>query len=267
MSVFCGQCGKALSGGAAHCGHCGAATRPAAVSAPSPSMLVSSGTPPGLIASASVSSRVARPDSGMGQYDDLQKKMLARGDAIAQSFGGEQTGVMKHIVWLIRSTCLDRRVARAAAEESGGTGAAIAVLIVISLPTILFGAITAVMRAKFIPAVGMLSLVTLLTWAITFFALSIVSTKLVEVKLPVSVLIRVLTYPQTVTVLGAIPLLGRLIGPLARIWSIVASAEAIREVTGVKAEKAILFTAFGALVYACAWMALSVIAARLAMRF
>ena len=267
MGVFCGQCGNTVNEGAAHCGHCGASTRPVGVSISAASMLAGSGTPAGLLASAPVESRAARSDSGMGQYDDLQKKLLARGDAIAQSFGGEQAGAMKYIVWLIRSTCLDRRVARAAAEETGGTGAAIVLLIVISLPTILFGAMTTVMRASFFPAVGILSLVTLLTWAITFIALSMVSTKMVEVKLPISVLIRVLTYPQTVTILGAIPLLGRLIGPVARIWSIVASAEAIREVTGVKAEKAILFTAFGALVYACAWMALSVIAARMAMRF
>jgi hypothetical protein len=213
--------------------------------------------------------QVARAGTAVAteQWNGLRSKVLAQGDSIAQSFGAEPTGIVKIIAWMVRATFFDKRVARAAAQDTGGNGAAIAALVIAAIPAIIFGALFNGFRMGFITGLATTIVLTALTWTIVFFSLSMLSARIVDIKMPVGTVLRVLAYPQAILIFGAIPILGGFIGPVARIWSIVASAEAIREVTGTRAEKAIIFAAIGALIQAVVWMVLSVLAARTAMLF
>jgi hypothetical protein len=211
-----------------------------------------------------------RREGAVAGYEQLQgfhSKVLAQGDSIAQSFGAEPTGIVKVISWMVRATFLDKRVARAAAQDTGGNGAAILALAITATPGMIFGILLAGFRMGLFLGVAITVVLTAVTLTITFFSLSMLSAKVVDIKLSIGTVLRVLAYPQTITVLGSIPILGGFIGPVARIWSIVASAEAVREVTGTRAEKAIIFAAIGALIQAVVWMVLSVLAARTAMLF
>jgi len=275
MGDFCGRCGSAVADGAAVCGSCGnpvsagssAAVYSSAGYAPNSAAaaLAMAGEPAGLSPTTPLQVRRANSTAEIEQLQGLRSKVLAQGDSIAQSFGAEPTGIVKIIAWMVRSTFLDKRVARAAAEDTGGNGAAIAALAIIAAPGIIFGMLLSGFRMGLLLALVSTLVVTAITLTVTFVSLSMLSEKILDIKMPAGTVLRVLAYPQTISVLGSIPILGSFIGPVARIWSIVASAEAVREVTGARAEKAILFAAIGALIQACVWMVLSILAARLAM--
>ena len=275
MGSYCGRCGSLIAGEFSVCERYGnpaqtafpvAANSPASYAPKSAAAaLAMASEPAGLapIAPLQVSRGVATAE--IEQLQGLHSKVLAQGDSIAQSFGAEPTGFVKIIAWMVRSTFLDKKVARAAAEDTAGNGAAIAALAIIAAPGIVFGMLFAGFRMGLILGLVTTLVVTAVTLTITFFSLSMLSEKLVDIKMPIGTVLRVLAYPQTISVLGSIPILGSFIGPIARIWSIVASAEAVREVTGTKAEKAVIFAAIGALIQACVWMVLSIFAARMAM--
>jgi len=229
--------------------------------------LAGASEPAGMGPVAPLQVRRAGATAEIEQLQGFREKVLAQGDSIANSFGAEPTGFIKVIAWMVRATCLDKRVARAAAQDTGGNGAAIAALAITATPGVLFGILVSGFRMGLVLGVATTVVLTVATLTITFFSLSMLSAKIVDINLPVGTVLRVLAYPQAIAVLGSIPILGSFIGPVARIWSIVASAEAIREVTGAKAEKAIIFAAIGALIQACVWMVLSILAARTAMLF
>ncbi len=277
MGRFCASCGGAVADGVTVCERCGypastaapASTYPPATYAPgsAAAALAMASEPVGLAPGAPL--QVARAGTAVAteQWNGLRNKVLAQGDSIAQSFGAEPTGIVKIIAWMVRATFFDKRVARAAAQDTGGNGAAIAALVIAATPTIIFGALSNGFRMGFITGLATTIVLTALTLTIVFFSLSMLSARVVDIKMPVGTVLRVLAYPQAILIFGAIPILGGFIGPVARIWSIVASAEAIREVTGTRAEKAIIFAAIGALIQAVVWMVLSVLAARTAMLF
>ena len=223
------------------------------------------GVPAGLAHGAPVEVMRDGSAADIAQLQGLHLKVLAQGDSIAQSFGSEPTGIVKVVAWMVRATFLDKRVARAAAQDTGGNGAAIAALAITAIPSIIFGALFNGFRMGFVAGLGTTIVLAAVTPAIVFFSLSLLSARIIDIKLPAGTVLRVLAYPQAIMAVSAIPILGGFIGPVARIWSIVASAEAIREVTGTRAEKAIIFTAIGALIQACVWMVLSILAARTAM--
>lgn len=202
------------------------------------------------------------------QFQNLQQKVLTQGDAIARSFGDQPTGVVKIVSWMVRATFLDARIGRMAAADVNGTGAAIAAVAITAAPGLLLGSLIASglgFRMSFLAGFISTVIVMTATWGITLFVLSALAPKVVDAPLSFGTVLRVLAYAQTANVLISIPLLGNLIGPIARIWSIIATAVAIREVTRTRTEKAVIFAAIGALVYALAWMTLSIIAARTAM--
>ena len=278
MGSFCGRCGGVLQDGAFACAFCGnpAPTPYSAAPAYPPAgyglnsaaaALAQASEPTGLASTAPVQVRRDGAAVTNQQIQGFHAKVLAQGDSIAQSFGAEPTGFVKVIAWMVRATFLDKRVARAAAQDTGGNGAAIAALAITATPAILFGFLFNAFRMGIIAGVIATIVITVLTLLITFFSLAGLSEKIVDIKMPVGTVMRVLAYPQTLSALGSIPILGGFIGPVARIWCIVASAEAIREVTGSKAEKAIIFAAIGALIQACVWMVLSILAARAAILF
>lgn len=278
MGSYCGRCGGALQDGTVACALCGSpaptpysaipAYPPAAYSPNSAAAaLAQASEPSGLASTAPVQVRRDGTAATNEQIQGFHAKVLAQGDSIAQSFGAEPTGFIKVVAWMVRATFLDKRVARAAAQDAGGNGAAIVALAIIATPSILFGFLFNGFRMGIIAGVIATIVITVLTLTIMFFSLAMLSEKIVDMKMPVGMVMRVMAYPQTLSALGSIPILGGFIGPVARIWCIVASAEAIREVTGTKAEKAIIFTAIGALIQACVWMVLSILAARAAMLF
>lgn len=223
--------------------------------------------PVGLSVAPPVNVKAVGVATDSAQLQNLHQQVLSHGDSIAKSFGTEPTGFVKIISWMVRATFLDTRVARAAAQDVNGNGAAVAALAITALPGILIGTLVASgMGFRMNLLAGLLTtvIVTCATLLVTFFSLSAISAKIVDVKLSPATVMRVLAYPQTISAVNAIPLLGNLIGPIARIWTIVASAVGVREVTGTRTEKAVLFAAFGALIQACTWMVLSVLAARTA---
>ena len=269
MARLCAACGSALSEEAAICSRCGQPAPAAFTAGYDPNSaaktLAMAGEPACLSNAAPIQVAQQGGTAEIQQWNTLRGKVLAQGDSIAQSFGAEPTGFVRIIAWMVRATCLDRRVARAAAQDKGGNGAAIAALAIGSIPTIAFGALFNGFRMGFLPALAVTLILTVVTFALMFFVLSMLSAGIVDAALSVDTLLRVLAYPQAILAFSAIPILGGFIGPVARIWSIVASAEAVREVSNARAEKAIIFAAIGALIQAVAWMILSVLAARTAM--
>jgi len=270
MGQYCGRCGSLLADSFAVCPRCNfssASSFPAAGHSPNSSAdtLAMAGVPAGLAHGAPVEVRRDGSAADIAELQGLHLKVLAQGDSIAQSFGSEPTGIVKVVAWMVRATFLDKRVARAAAQDTGGNGAAIAALAIAAIPSIIFGALFNGFRMGFVAGLGTTIVLAAVTPAIVFFSLSLLSARIIDIKLPAGTVLRVLAYPQAIMAVSAIPILGGFIGPVARIWSIVASAEAIREVTGTRAEKAIIFTAIGALIQACVWMVLSILAARAAM--
>jgi hypothetical protein len=214
-----------------------------------------------------VQTTVAAAPGSRANIDELQKKVQERGDAIAGSFGSQPEGIAKIVSWVVRSTFLDARIARAAVEDVNGTGAAILVLALTAIPSIFFGGVLQMVvfpGGTLTRTLGM-TIDMAATLLITYLVLGTLSEKFAGLKLSPATLVRMLAYPQAICCASAIPILGGFLGPVARVWSLIACAVAVREVTGVKAEKAVLFAAIGALIQAFVWMALSVVAARTVM--
>lgn len=195
----------------------------------------------------------------------MQQKVITQGDSIAAAFGHEPTGIVKVISWMVRATFLDTRVASAAANDVNGNLAAILALLITYLPGLVF---TSLLTALFTMRLGaLLALFTGLaviavSLLVALLVMSALSVKILQVKLPAAVLLRTLAYAQTALIVGAIPLLGGFIGPVARIWSIAASAVAVREAASASAEKATIFVVIGVVIQVTLGMALSVLATR-----
>jgi hypothetical protein len=173
MPKFCGTCGSPSDGGA-FCGGCGAAIavglaqpspapgyqapppppppsfapppRPMPQGfAPPPPPLPPQGfapppPPPGFGYTAP---RAYAPAAGglppSPPLWDFQQKLIPTGESIANSMGANPSGVMKILAWIVRATFLDPRIARQAALDENGTGAAIGAIALTVLPGILIG--------------------------------------------------------------------------------------------------------------------------------
>ncbi len=174
---------------------------------------------------------------------DFQKSLIPTGESLANSLGANPTGIMQILAWIIRSTFLDPRIARMAALDQNGNGAAIGAIVLTALPGVLLGWLGyggfgfGIVRALITTVV--MSVVSL---GIMIGLLSALSQNLLGVKLTAGQLLRALAYAQGANMLSFIPGIGRVIS----LWSIISGVAAVREISGAETQKVAIFMIVGA---------------------
>ena len=196
----------------------------------------------------------------------FQQSLVPTGESIAASLGGNPTGFMKILSWMIRATFLDPRIARQAALDEAGNVEALGALALTMVPSWLYlllagnpYAYNSIYHAMIITTV----VVSIAGMAATIFVLAALSRSLLGVGLGAGQLLRALAYAQGAAVLGFIPILGMLI----RLWTIPTSIAAVREISGAGTAKAVVFMLAGALVTVAAMLLLSPILMRMLLSF
>ncbi len=185
---------------------------------------------------------------------------------MAASLGNNPSGFMKIIAWMIRATFLDPRVARQAALDETGNGAAIGALLISMAPSWLYMLLagnlflfSSVYHAMIISSV----IVSIAGLIATIFVLAALSKPFLGVSLSAGQLMRSLAYAQGAAILGFIPLLGWVI----RLWTIPTSIAAVREISGADTVKALIFIFIGGAITVLAMLLLSPILIAVLARF
>jgi len=188
--------------------------------------------------------------------------MVPTGENLAASLGSNPSGFMKVLAWIIRSTFLDPRVARQAALDNNGNGAAIVAFAIALVPAWLylllvgnrFGFGSYYYGSSYFHAVLISTVVIAVIGLVaSIFILSLLSKSLLGVSLSAGQLMRALSYAQGAAFFGFIPVLGVLIG----LWRIPTSIAAVREISGADTGKVIIFTLIGGAITVVAMMLLS----------
>jgi len=174
---------------------------------------------------------------------DFQQKLVPTGESVANALGTNPTGIMRILSWIIRATFLDPRIAREAALDESGTGAAIGAIVITALPGVLIGWLGVGSYGfgvvRLLVSTILMSIVSL---GIMVGVLSVLSQSLLGVKLSAGQLLRSLAYSQGANMLAFVPSVGRVL----QLWSIVAGVAAIREISGATTQKVAVFMIIGA---------------------
>jgi hypothetical protein len=174
---------------------------------------------------------------------DFQQKLVPTGESIATSLGANPTGVMQILSWIIRATFLDPRVARQAALDENGTGAAIGAVAITALPGILLGWLgVGSFGFGIVRTLITTVLMSVVSLGIMVGLLSALSQNLLGVKLSAGQLLRAIAYSQGANMLSFVPGIGRIL----QLWSIVTGVAAVREISGAETQKVAIFMIIGA---------------------
>ena len=245
MPKFCGTCGSPSDGGA-FCGGCGAAiavglAQPSPApgyQAPPPPPPPSFAPPPPLMPQGFAPPPPPLPPQGFAPPPppppgfgytaprtyapaagglppspplwDFQQKLIPTGESIANSMGANPSGVMKILAWIVRATFLDPRIARQAALDENGTGAAIGAIALTVLPRhsdrlARRRLIWLRNRARALVTTVLMSVVSL---GVMVGLLSALSQSLLGTKLSAGQLLRAIAYCQGANMLSFVPGIG-----------------------------------------------------------
>ena len=282
MPKFCGTCGSPSDGGA-FCGGCGAAIAvglaqpspapgyqappppPPPSFAPPPPPMPQGFAPPlppqGFAPPPPFQGFAPPPPPGFGYTAprtyapaagglppspplwDFQQKLIPTGESIANSMGANPSGVMKILAWIVRATFLDPRIARQAALDENGTGAAIGAIALTVLPGILIGWLGAgSFGFGIVRALVTTVLMSVVSLGVMVGLLSALSQNLLGTKLSAGQLLRAIAYCQGANMLSFVPGIGRLL----QLWTIVTGVAAVREISGAETQKVAIFMIVGA---------------------
>jgi hypothetical protein len=204
-----------------------------------------------------------RPHDGLPPSPPLwpfQKSLIPTAESIANSLGANPTGVTRIAAWIVRATLLDPRIARQAALDEKGTMDAVGAIALTTLPAILFAWLGAgTMGAGLVGALVTTIAISLASVAGMVALLSALAPGLLGMPIPAARLLRALAYSEGANLFAFVPGLG----PLLQVWSIVSGTAAVREISGVETQKAVIFMIAGAVVWAVIAMVLSPILFRM----
>jgi hypothetical protein len=185
---------------------------------------------------------------------DFQQKLIPTGESIANSMGANPSGLMKILAWIVRATFLDPRIARQAALDENGTGAAIGAIALTVLPGILIGWLSVGSFGfgivRMLVTTVLMSVVSL---GVMVGLLSALSQNLLGTKLSAGQLLRAIAYCQGANMLSFVPGIGRLL----QLWTIVTGVAAVREISGAETQKVAIFMIVGAVASVIVVMILS----------
>jgi hypothetical protein len=185
---------------------------------------------------------------------DFQQKLIPTGEAIANSFGANPTGIMQILAWIIRATFLDPRIARQAALDEKGTGAAIGAVAITAVPGLVLGFLgVGSYGLNIVNLLVSTVLMSLVSLGVMVAVLSALSQNLLGVKLSPGQLLRALAYSQGANMLAFVPNFGRILG----LWSIVSGVAAVREISGATTQKVAVFMIVGAVASVAAVLVLA----------
>lgn len=225
---------------------------------PPPASGIRAASPPppglGLAAPGAASSGAAGGLPPSQPLWDFQQKLVPTGEAIANALGASPTGVMRILSWIIRATFLDPRIARQAALDENGTGAAIGAIAITALPGVLLtwlgmGSLGFGVLRILVSTVVM----TILSVGVMVGVLSLLSQSLLGVKLSAGQLLRAIAYSQGANAIAFVPDIGRIL----QLWTVVSGIAAVREISGATTQKVAVLMIIGAVASVAAALVLA----------